>query len=142
MIKIKLVLALVLILVLQAGCTTVNNTFSKDVPEDIRRIFVGTWEGQYLDHEGIKVRTWIQNRSADGTYTIDFVHYTEKGVSQTMRKGKWWLKGDRFYEIALDVMEKPDVYEFEIISKNEISFKSVAKIYTFIDKRIETAEMP
>ena len=140
--KIKIVLAVILVLVLQTGCSMTDNTSPKDVPENIRRIFVGTWEGEYVNHEGRTVRTWIQKRSADGTYTIAFVHFTEKGVRKTMRQGEWWLEGDRFYEMSPDVMKKPDVYQFEILSEGEIHFRSVGKDYEFIDKRVETFRVP
>jgi len=140
--KTKIVLALILVLVLQPGCSTIDKTFPKDVPEDIRRIFVGTWAGEYVNNEGRTERTWIQKRSADGTYTIAFVHFTEKGVRKTMGQGKWWLEGDRFYETAPDGMKKPDVYQFEIVSEDEIRFRSVGKDYEFIDKRVETFREP
>jgi hypothetical protein len=140
--KTNIVLALILLMVIQPGCSTIDKSSSKNVPEDIRRIFIGTWEGEYVNHEGRTERTWIQKRSADGTYTIAFCHYSEKGVSKTKQHGKWWLEGDRFYEIAPDVMKKPDVYQFEILSEDEIRFKSVAKDYEFIDKRVETFREP
>jgi hypothetical protein len=140
--KTNIVLALILLMVIQPGCSTIDKTSPKDVPEDIRRIFIGTWEGEYVNHEGRTERTWIQKRSADGTYTIVFCHYSEKGFRKTNQQGKWWLEGDRFYEIAPDVMKRPDVYQFEILSEEEIRFKSVAKDYEFIDKRVETFREP
>ncbi len=140
--KIKIVLTLVLFVGLQQGCANLNKTSPKDVPEDIRRIFIGTWEGQYVNSKGKLVRTWTQNRSADGTYTIVFVHHTEREVHKTKQKGKWWIEGDRFYEIAPDVMKKPDVYQFEIVSENEIRFKSIVTDYAFIDKRVQAFREP
>ena len=140
--KTNIVLALILLMVIQPGCSTIDKSSPKDVPADIRRIFVGIWEGEYVNHEGRTERTWIQKRSADGTYNIAFVHYTAKGVRKTKGQGKWWLEGDRFYEISPDVMKKPDVYQFEILSEDEIHFKSVAKDYEFIDKRVETFREP
>ena len=142
MTKTKIALALALFIVLQSGCSTVKNVSHKNVPEDIRRLFVGTWEGEHADDEGKIVRTWIQSRSADGTYAIVFVHHTETGVHKTRQKGKWWIEGDRFHEIASDVMKKPDVYGFEIVSENEIRFKSIATDYEFTDKRVESLQEP
>jgi hypothetical protein len=140
--KTKIVLALILVLVLHTGCSTIDKRPPRDVPEDIKRIFIGTWEGEHVNSEGRTERTWIQKRSADGTYRIAFVHYTAKGVRKTKRQGKWWLEGDRFHEISPDVMKKPDVYEFEILSEDEIRFKSVVKDYEFSDKRVETSREP
>lgn len=34
-------------------------------------------------------------------------------------------------------MEKPDIYEYKIISENRINFKSITVDYQFVDKRIE-----
>ena len=135
--KLKIALALVFMIILQAGCRTVNNAWQGKAPEHIRRIFVGTWEGEYVDHEGNLLRTWIQNRSENGTYTIIFFHHSEKGIYKSRQQGKWWIDGDRFYEIAPDVMDEPDVYQFEILSENEIRFKSIVKDYEFIDRRMQ-----
>ena len=134
-----IIATLFLIIVLQAGCGTMNNASHQNVPEDIRDVFVGTWEGEHMDRGGALLRTWIQNRSEDGTYTIVFFHHNEKGIYKSTQEGKWWLKGNRFYEIAPDLMEEPDVYQFEILSDNEIRFRSIVKDYEFIDKRTESS---
>ncbi len=133
----KIALFLVLMTILQTGCGTMNNAPGGNVPEDIRRVFVGMWEGEYVDHEGNLLRTWMQNRSEDGTYTIVFFHHTEEGIYKSTQKGKWWIDRHRFYEIAPDVMEEPEIYRFEILSENEIRFRSIVKDYEFIDRRIQ-----
>jgi len=133
---------LIFLLALQAGCTTTGRSLTAGTQEETREMFVGTWKGEYVDGEGNQVRSWVQTRSADGTYVIRFVHHTEQGVLQTMGKGKWWLEGDRFYEISPKIMEEPDVYEFEIISKDEIRFKSVTTSYSFTDERTVAADIP
>jgi hypothetical protein len=140
--KAKIVLALILVMLVQSGCSTIDKHPGKEMSEDIRRIFIGTWEGEYINSEGRTERTWIQKRLADGTYSIVFVHYTAKGVVKTKRQGKWWLEGDRFYEVSVEVMKKPDVYQFEILSEDEIRFKSVEKDYEFIDKRVDAFGEP
>ena len=132
----KIALALILMIILQAGCGTVTNTSRSNVPGDMRRIFVGAWEGEYADHEGKLVRTWIQNRFEDGTYKILFIHHSEKGVYKSTQQGKWWIDGDRFFEIAPDVMKEPDVYTFEMLSNDEIHFKRIGRDYEFTDRRI------
>jgi len=134
----KIALPLILMSILQAGCGTVNTTPQGNTREDTSHIFIGTWEGEHMDHEANLLRTWIQNRSEDGTYTIVFYHHTEKGIYESTQKGKWWIEGNRFYEIAAGVMKEPDVYQFEIVSENEIRFRSIVKDYEFIDKRIKS----
>lgn len=136
------VVALIFLLALQAGCSTTGEPPATGVAEETREIFVGTWKGEYVDGEGHKVRSWVQTRSTDGTYVIRFVHYTEQGILHTMGKGKWWLEGGRFYEIAPETMEAPDVYDFEIISRDEIRFDSVTTSYSFTDQRTEAADIP
>jgi hypothetical protein len=133
----KIFVFLMLMTIVQVGCRTMNNTPRGNAPEDIRRIFIGIWEGEYMDHEANSLRTWIQNRSEDGTYTMIFYHHTKKGIYESVQKGKWWIDGNRFYEIAPDVMEEADVYEFEILNEDEIRFKSTVKDYEFIDRRIQ-----
>ncbi len=134
--RLKIPPALICMIILQIGCGGVHKTYQGSAPEDTRRIFVGTWQGEHMDDEQKLLRTWTQNRAEDGTYTITFFHHTEKGVYRSAQKGKWWIDGDRFYEIAPDVMEEPDVYEFEILNENEIRFKSVVTDYEFIDSRL------
>ena len=133
----NIALALVFMVILPTGCQSLNNTYTGNVPEGIRRIFVGIWEGKHADNEGKLVRTWIQRRSEDGTYSIVFFHHKEEGVLRSRQLGRWWIDGDRFYEIAPDVMKKPDIYEFEILSEDAIRFKSIEKDYEFIDRRIK-----
>jgi hypothetical protein len=142
MIRFNVLLVLVFSLVIYAGCATGTHPVAKDVDEDVKSVFVGTWEGEHLDGKGEKVRSWVQKRAADGTYVIQFVHYKEDGPVHTVRKGKWWLEGDRFYEIAPSIMDEPDVYEFEIIGKDEIRFQSLEEDYSFTDKRVEPDETP
>jgi hypothetical protein len=135
--EVKIALYLALTIVLYAGCGAMNNTAQGDAPEEIRRIFVGTWLGKHLESEKNVLRTWVQTRSEDGRYTIIFFQHTEEGIHRSKQKGKWWIDGDRFYEIAPEVMKKPDVYQFEILSEDEIRFKSTVKDYEFIDRRVE-----
>ena len=81
-----IIVPLFLMIVLQAGCGTMNNASHKNVPEDIRDMFVGTWEGEYMDPAGTLLRTWIQNRSENGTYTIVFFTILKKVSTSLHRK--------------------------------------------------------
>ncbi|MDY6954899.1 MAG: hypothetical protein SWE60_25645 [Thermodesulfobacteriota bacterium] len=121
--------------VIQAGCGPAHFPLHGKASDDVRRLFIGTWEGEHVDDEGNLLRTWIQRRSEDGTYAITFVHHGEEGIRKSRQRGKWWIEGDRFYEIAPSAMEEPDVYQFEILNENEILFKSTRTDYEFIDRR-------
>lgn len=124
------------------GCAVLGDKSQRETVETIRQMFVGVWEGEHFDHDGKLVRSWTQNRSDDGTYTIVFVVYTEQGTFKSRQKGKWWIDDDKFYEIASDQMDKPDGYEFEILNGNEIRFKSLTKEYEFIDRRTHNGQAP
>ena len=137
--RIKIV-PLFLVIILQAGCGTMDNSPQNNMLEDKRHVFIGTWEGKHVDRGEKLLRTWIQNRSEDGTYSIIFFHHTEEGIYKSTQKGKWWIEGNRFYEIAPDAMKEPDIYHFEILSENEIRFRSILTDYEFIDKRIESIQ--
>ena len=134
-VRIPLFPAFVIVLVL--GCAAVQAPSKGDVSDDVKRIFIGTWEGEHVDQEGNLLRTWIQRRSEDGTYAITFVHYSGKGIRKSRQRGKWWIEGDRFYEIAPSAMEDPDVYQFEILNENKICFKSITTDYEFVDRRTQ-----
>ena len=135
--RFKIALPLLLMSFVHTGCVAIHDSPGGNAPDSTRRIFLGVWEGEHLDREGNLLRKWIQNRLEDGTYTILFFHYTDRGIHKSTQKGKWWIDGDRFYEIAPDVMDEPDVYHFEILGENEIRFKSVTKDYEFIDRRMQ-----
>lgn len=135
--KFRIVVAIIVMVILQTGCATISNTSREDMPKDIRGKFIGTWKGKHVDHEKNLSRSWIQHRSEDGTYTIIFVELSRNGtIKSKEEKGKWWIEGDTFYEVSLEGMEKPDAYQFEILSEREIRFKSVVNNYEFIDKRM------
>ncbi|MDY6990417.1 MAG: hypothetical protein SWQ30_20440 [Thermodesulfobacteriota bacterium] len=135
--ELRVSLFLICMVILQAGCAAYHCTVRGNAPDEVKRLFIGTWEGEHVDQEGNLMRTWIQRRAEDGTYAITFAHYSEKGIRKSGQRGKWWIEGDRFYEIDPDAMEDPDVYQFEILNENEIRFKSITTDYEFIDKRAQ-----
>ena len=140
--KYTLLLILALLVPISGGCATLANHNEKTKHETTRQMFVGVWEGEHIDRDGKLVRSWIQNRSDDGTYMIVFVLYTEQGTFTSRQRGKWWIEGDKFYEIASDIMDKPDIYEFEILNGKEIRFKSLTKEYEFIDRKTHSRQSP
>ncbi len=130
--KLFLTLLLIGIILLNYSCSTTKR-FAKtnpDVP-----IFIGNWVGE--NRIDGSLTTWIQKRFADGTYTILFIQIKDNEIVRNIESGKWWIENGQFYEISLKAMEKPDIYEYKIISKDQISFKSTTVDYQFLDKRIE-----
>ena len=107
--------------------------------------FVGNWVGESLLN-GVdggpdnKLNTWVQKRFVDGTYTILFmtIDVDNNEVVRSVESGRWWIEDGKFHEINTDWVKKTsDVYEYIIISKNEILFNSTSVDYQFIDRRIE-----
>ena len=97
--------------------------------------FIGNWVGENrIDNS---INTWIQKRFADGTYTILFIQIKDNDIVRNIESGKWWIENGRFYEISSKAMETPDIYEYKIISKDQISFKNTTIDYQFVDNRIE-----
>lgn len=130
----KLFMALLLIgtVFMNYSCSTTKK-FAKTDP-DIPA-FIGNWIGESrIDNS---LNTWIQKRFADGTYTILFIQIYDNEVVRNVESGKWWIENGKFYEISSNAMEKPDIYEYKIISNDQISFKSTTVDYQFVDKRIE-----
>jgi hypothetical protein len=93
-----------------------------------------------------KVSMWITkgNYFAHGYRIVQKMAITPSNFFTVLKKeslstqeGKWWIDGNRFYEIAPNVMEKPDVYQFKILDEDEIHFRSVKDDYEFTDRRIE-----
>jgi hypothetical protein len=130
---------LLLLMASMGGCTTADRLRPDTTPTSLQS-FIGTWEGEHVDSDGRLVRSWIQKRLEDGTYTIIFKHYTEKGAFTSRQQGKWWVEGDKFYEMATEAMSEPDVYEFTILDENAIHFKSLTKDYEFTDRRHNPAK--
>ena len=135
----KICWALAFMMVFGAGCAMAPG--ASRTTDDLKRLFVGTWEGHHMDRKTKVLRTWIQHRFEDGTYAIVFVHHTDQGVFEKRQEGTWWIKGQRFYEMAPDVMDAPDEYDFEVVSDNEIRFKSTSKDYEFTDKRVKLSDV-
>lgn len=142
--KIILSIIFVTLCLLFAGCASVPEHKSEDMKEkmkerqltEIELKFLGVWVGEHIDKGGIYKKRWIQERTNKGTYLIRLYEYLNN-VLQTSseEKGYWWVSGGKFYEIAPDLMNAPDVYTFKILNSDEIKFSSVKKEYSFIDRR-------
>ena len=97
------------------------------------KIFVGSWTGvNRLEYD---LTMWVQERFANGTYSIIFFNIDGNEVFQSVEMGKWWIKDGHFYELR-NGLKEPDVYNYAIESKDIITFKAVKVNYEFTDRRI------
>jgi hypothetical protein len=98
---------------------------------------IGIWKGSEVEKEqkGLE-KHWIVQRFSNGTYTIIFSSKQNCEISTSFEKGKWWTKGNVFYEKS-ENSETPDVYNYEIKDNLVIHFKSQTTDYEFDDYRLE-----
>jgi hypothetical protein len=104
---------------------------------------VGIWQGSENDKQtaGMK-KEWIMNRSADGTFTLQFKTIYDGSTDEFTEKGRWWTKGNKFYEYH-DNSGKTDTYTYLVLNENQVQFEMLDtevdfenKNYTFIDTRV------
>ncbi len=122
--KIRLYIVNILIFTLVVTSCKTTSELSKRQLKHLDKSLVGTWVGsesgdQYKDTK----QEWEMIRNQDGTYIINFkTHYPEY-TSQSTEEGHWWTKHGIFYENCTG--HKTDVYEYKVVSENEIEFKSI-----------------
>jgi hypothetical protein len=91
---------------------------------DVR--LIGTWQGEYDEKDG-SLKSWVQTRSENGTYQIEFRFVeTDGAVHRLVEEGKWWIERDLFYEIAPSWMTQPDAYQYRFQEDGCIEFLLVA----------------
>lgn len=104
--------------------------------------FVGVWKGADRDNQAKgTTKMWRMVRNSDGTFIIDFTLLEAGKTNKHTENGKWWVKGNKFYELH-DSSGMVDVYDFEIIDEKKIKFKSIdlplepgRSNYEFIDMK-------
>jgi hypothetical protein len=138
--KNKFFLAIIFNLLL-LSCSSKIKTLANQKQIDTN--LVGIWAGSEIDMQeaGMK-KEWEMNRKDDGTYEIDFVFYKDGEKDESSETGTWWVENGKFFELH-DVSKQADVYDYVVIDKNNIKFKSVkmastemnTKSYEFIDTR-------
>src|SRR5687768_17098876 len=84
---------------------------------------VGIWKGFEVNKqiEGIE-KHWIVQRFSNGTYTIMFTTKENCEIETFTEKGKWWTKGNVFYEKSESGDEES--YNYTIKDGLLIHFKS------------------
>ena len=122
---------LLIVCCLFTGCSSTRNF--EGSKSDVK-LFVGSWTGaNRLDYD---LTMWVQERFANGTYSIVFFNINGNEVYQSVETGKWWIKGKHFYELR-NGSKEPEIYSYVIGSKYFITFKSISIDYEFIDQRID-----
>ncbi|MDR2206457.1 MAG: hypothetical protein LBE36_09945 [Flavobacteriaceae bacterium] len=103
---------------------------------------IGIWTGFESDKQIESMsKKWEMTRNDDGTFVLDF-KYTQDGKTfNSIETGNWWIENGKFYEFH-EESGGTDVYEYTVIDKNHIKFKSVnisidmnVDSYEFIDSR-------
>lgn len=125
----KLILLAILIMV----STT---SFSKLSIKDNDKKLVGIWKGFEIEKqiEGVE-KHWIVQRFSDGTYVIMFTTKENCEVQTFTEKGKWWTKGNIFYEQSEN--NPIESYQYSIKDDLVIHFKSENTDYQFDDYKLE-----
>ena len=105
------------------GCSTVTDNHQ---PLQIDVKLVGIWTGEHEEQDG-STRSWIQERKADGTYSIDFIFMERDGMIERLTEtGRWWVEGGLFHEIESPTMKGPDSYQYQFKNNGCIEFLLVA----------------
>jgi len=96
----------------------------KDVSVDSP--FAGVWRGEIYKPNYGYLLSWVHDMHPDGTYTDSFTrNYPDGSKYEFSESGKWWVDGDKYFEILPGIMNKPD--EYKILFKAEHYF--VIQIY-------------
>lgn len=115
----------------------VLTSFQTDNSLENDKKLVGIWKGFEVEKqiEGIE-KHWIVQRFSNGTYTIMFTTKENCEIQTFTEKGKWWTKGNLFYEKQED-SNNPEVYEYSIKDDLVVHFKSKSTTYEFDDYRLD-----
>ena len=138
----KIRLIILIFTLFMSSCMT-SSKLSKRQLKHIDKSLVGTWVGSEIGVQNKDTkREWEMIRNQDGTYIINFKTHYPDYTSERTEEGHWWTKQGFFYEHCNGY--KTDIYEYNVVSENEIEFKSikiqtyyVAESHSFTDKSKE-----
>jgi hypothetical protein len=118
-------------------CFVILTSFQSDKSIENEKALVGIWKGFEIEKqlEGIE-KHWIVQRYSNGTYTIMFTTKQNCEIETFVEKGKWWTKGNLFYE-KHDDSDETEVYEYSVKENLVVHFKSKSTTYEFDDYRLE-----
>jgi hypothetical protein len=118
-----------------------------DYKDTVQAKFVGVWTGEHQIVDENILRKWKQTRNIDGTYELRFNVFKDGvPIDTVLETGKWWVKGDLFYEKNNTNMTEPDVYKFEFLDETRIKFMQVSfdkttdikdDNYSFVDVKVK-----
>lgn len=101
------------------GCELIANPLQSP-SLDVK--LIGVWTGEYLEQGGT-LKTWVQTRNADGTYSIDFNLKAPDGTIQSFTEsGHWWIKENLFHEQTVSETLHPDKYRYFFKKKDCVEF--------------------
>ena len=132
-------LILLFIGIISISCSSMKTLTNGDV---IDTKLVGVWEGSEdnQQEEGMS-KQWVMTRNANGTFVLDFKAQSEGKNMAFTETGKWWIEEGKFYEFHKE-SGLTDVYEYTILNKDQIKFKSTKmalemenSAYEFVDTR-------
>lgn len=112
--------------------------------KQIDKRLVGTWEGSEKDEQmqGL-AKKWTMIRNADGTFELDFTAKLDGEDVSSNETGTWWIEDGKFHEYH-DYSGMTDIYDYEVLSKNKVKFKSSVMVmemntesYEFIDNKVK-----
>jgi hypothetical protein len=123
--------------ILVAFCFITLISFQSDKSTENDKALAGIWKGFEVEKqlEGIE-KHWIVQRFSNGTYTIMFTTKQNCEIETFTEKGKWWTKGNLFYE-KNESSDEPEIYEYSIKENLVVHFKSKSTTYEFDDYRLE-----
>ena len=124
------------LILLSVIIVVVLTSFSKISLKDNDKKLVGIWKGFEVDKqiEGVE-KHWIVQRFANGTSVIMFTTKENCEIETFTEKGKWWTKGNIFYEQTEN--NPVESYQYEVKENLVIHFKSTTSDYEFDDYRLE-----
>ena len=101
---------------------------------EIDERLVGDWIGEREKLVGCFYYSWKVNRDKEGTYRILFYGDPKRSQLIHSESGKWWVRQGDFYEQVEGVMKKPDIYNYRVISAEEVYFEQVSADKTGVCK--------
>lgn len=114
----------------------IMTSFSKIASKESDKKLVGIWKGFEIEKqmEGVE-KHWIVQRFENGTYVIMFTAKENCEIQTFTEKGKWWTKGDIFYE--QNENNPVESYQYNVKENLVTHFKSTTTDYEFDDYRLE-----
>lgn len=105
-----------------SGCAVIASS-TQSTSLDVK--LIGVWSGEYLE-EGGTLKSWVQTRNADGTYSIDFSFKEPDGtIRRFTESGQWWIMDRLFHELASSGMTHPDKYRYAFDEKRCVRFELI-----------------